>query len=218
MNYPIKLAFFIILGSIATSSIFASKLSITNNSTWKIKVSYTKHEKKISKTLEPNGDTFILGENDTFGDITIESYGKIYGKIWGLLARPKKISLDDLKFFPNGDANIKITTEMGGWKFTERPLEKHSKSELPKSGNPYDAFPAAKRAKELGREIQPRHILGVGENATEEDVKAAYKVLSLKYNPDKNPDNKEFATRIFKILKTAYDELMEQFEHKLTVF
>lgn len=214
MNYPIKLAFFIILGSIATSSIFASKLSITNDSTWKTKISYNKHGKRISKTLEPNGDTFTLGESGAIEDITIESYGKL----WGLLAQPSKINLKKLIHFPEYDTDIKITTEMGGWKFTESPLIEHRKSELPKSGNPYDAFPAAKRAKELGREIQPRHILGVGENATEEDVKASYKVLSLKWHPDKHPDNKEFATRIFKILQTAYEELMEQFKHELTVF
>lgn len=45
--------------------------------------------------------------------------------------------------------------------------------------------------------------LGVSENATEEDLKKAYRKLAMKYHPDRNPGNKD-AEEKFKEISEAY--------------
>jgi len=49
-------------------------------------------------------------------------------------------------------------------------------------------------------------ILGVNRNATEDEIKKAYRTLAKKYHPDVNPGNKEAETR-FKEINEAYEVL-----------
>ena len=53
-------------------------------------------------------------------------------------------------------------------------------------------------------------VLGVERNADENAIKKAYRKLSLKYHPDKNPNNKEAAEEIFKKVSFAYGILSDQ--------
>ena len=50
------------------------------------------------------------------------------------------------------------------------------------------------------------YFLGILENASGEDIKKVYRKLSLKYHPDKNPDDLFFADR-FREVQEAYDIL-----------
>lgn len=55
----------------------------------------------------------------------------------------------------------------------------------------------------------PYEVLGVAKNATEDEIKKAYKKLAIKYHPDRNPDNKE-AEEKFKEAAEAYDILRDK--------
>ncbi|KAF5443249.1 hypothetical protein F2P56_035821 [Juglans regia] len=53
------------------------------------------------------------------------------------------------------------------------------------------------------------NILKVSRNASEEDLKKAYKRLAMKWHPDKNPANKKESEAKFKQISEAYDVLSE---------
>ena len=49
-------------------------------------------------------------------------------------------------------------------------------------------------------------VLGVEKNASEDEIKKAYRKIAIKYHPDRNPGNKE-AEEKFKEAAEAYDVL-----------
>lgn len=62
--------------------------------------------------------------------------------------------------------------------------------------------------------IDPYSILGISPNASDEEVKKAYRKLSRIYHPDANIDNpnKEQAEEKFKQVQQAYEQIMKERE------
>lgn len=58
----------------------------------------------------------------------------------------------------------------------------------------------------------PYKVLGIDRNATDDEVKTAYRKLSRKYHPDANINNpnKEKAEEMFKLVQQAYDQIMNE--------
>ena len=58
-------------------------------------------------------------------------------------------------------------------------------------------------------------VLGVNKNATDDEIKKAYRKLAKKYHPDANPDNKKQAEAKFKEVNEAYENLSDPQKRKM---
>lgn len=58
-------------------------------------------------------------------------------------------------------------------------------------------------------------LLGVSKDASSDEIKRAYRKLALKWHPDKNPNNKEEAERVFKGVCEAYEVLSDDEKRRM---
>lgn len=63
--------------------------------------------------------------------------------------------------------------------------------------------------------MDPYQTLGISRNATDDEVKKAYRELSRKYHPDANANNplRELAEEKFKEVQAAYSQIMDEREN-----
>lgn len=59
----------------------------------------------------------------------------------------------------------------------------------------------------------PYDVLGVSRNASEDEIKKAYRALAKKYHPDANPNNPEAAEKM-KEINAAYDQIQNPQNYK----
>ena len=57
--------------------------------------------------------------------------------------------------------------------------------------------------------------LGVHSSANDDELKKAYRKLSMKHHPDRNPDNKDEATQKFQEISEAYSILSNSEKRKV---
>jgi molecular chaperone DnaJ len=53
--------------------------------------------------------------------------------------------------------------------------------------------------------MDPYRVLGVGRDATQEDISRAYRAMAGRYHPDRNPDDHEVAASMFKEATAAFE-------------
>jgi len=56
--------------------------------------------------------------------------------------------------------------------------------------------------------IPAHHILGISNQATETEIRTAYRDLAKKWHPDKYTGSNDYATEQFKRIKSAYEQMI----------
>ncbi|MCJ8013386.1 J domain-containing protein [Paenibacillus sp. KQZ6P-2] len=57
-------------------------------------------------------------------------------------------------------------------------------------------------------------ILEIGEDSSQDEIKQAYRKLAMKWHPDKNQENMQIATTLFKKIRYAYEVLSDPVSRK----
>lgn len=107
----------------------------------------------------------------------------------------------------------KLAEESGEWAYMgrrptaqelaeqERRILEAKKAELAKANK------EASDALGLPENATDYQVLGVANNATKDQITKAFRNLTLKWHPDRNPNNRDLASKVFNKIQAAYDAL-----------
>ena len=115
------------------------------------------------------------------------------------LGVPKKDSAKTKE--PNGGETLPDSSDMTGTINEESPP---SNNQRPEAGGKNEDEPSEFKDDLTGKDYY--EILGIAKNASEEEIKKAYRPLAFKYHHDRNPGDKD-AEELFRKIKEAYEVL-----------
>jgi len=191
-------------------------INIINNSKWSIKLSYRmKDGFKTELVLYHNGGVATIEDANNLILLNFKSYGQYAGVL--AVEHNLLMEKDTAQYRSHKESNVFITTNwLEQWNVEIKPGPLPEQYKIQKfSGNPFFVFHAAKERINAGKKVHPRHILGVPEDTTEDNWKAAYKRLKGKFQVKNFPNEaKRFIERVNSIL----DEAREKADYSINTY
>lgn len=188
------------------ADVHESIVTIRNESSWPIEIIYKRRGKELSRRLEVEAEA-DLGKVGELSDVYYGTYGDYYGAVFY-----KKFPVNLGRALPGKNLKVIISTWLKVW--TEKYVNLEPKKqpiikETGKEKDPWEAF--GKKAQNLfsaGDTVRAyRRIFGLTSNFSQAELDAAYRALILKWHPDKNQDQQEYATAVSKIITEAHEAL-----------
>lgn len=199
----------------------SGKISITNDTEWRLRISYKRNGKDFDFIIVPHECTVLDSGQENIEAIS----ASLYGKMWKMCQYAPIDLLKGLKSLVNDNKadDLDIVINGGHMSITQflEPFNVEHKNVATKMSEPVslipstflilDAFPSVKYKieKEGLKEIPAYSFLGLPQDASQDSIEAAYKRLIGLWEFEKcaHAECVEFINTVLKILDSAYKKL-----------